>query len=418
MSPLPILRSDKTADSQHISMLPTQDTGNTCDGHGQCTCLTPCANCTCDPDRKRVSPAEKLPTGFTLIELLVVIAIIGILISLMLPAVQAARESARRISCSNNIRQFGLAQHNHHSVNDCFPGLGATSGTSYSVQARLTPYMEQTQIYGMIDFNTSIMVDPGTGQPATGHSAVFNPDILPWAKASVGFFRCPSDGSAREVPFDLAPDETTSPINYIVCTGSDIAKPGNLAAMGMTAYDSVRSNGLFHFAVSSRDGANGTGITIAAVTDGTSHTMMMSESTIGDGSAKVPGASLSLAECKEQRRQKTLYGQLAGANHLTAADANTLEAGLDPPTSWLTNRCTTWLIGRFHYTTYGAFLLPNSETPSAWFMNGGHFAAQSYHPGGVEVLFADGAVRYVSDNISSETWQAAATINGNDAAGL
>jgi hypothetical protein len=169
----------------------------------------------------------------------------------------------------------------------------------------------------------------------------------------------------------------------------------------MLAYDGVKTNGLFHFA---------SAYNIAAVTDGTSNTMMMSESTIGDGSAKLAGSALSLADCKSQKQQRTLYGQLTGANHLLAATPAELEAGLDPPTNWITNRCTTWLIGRFHYTTYGAFLLPNSETPSAWYMNGGHFSAQSYHTGGVQVLLVDGSCRFVPNTVSYDCWKAAATI--------
>ena len=332
-------------------------------------------------------------SGFTLVELLVVIAIIGMLIGLLLPAVQAAREAARRMQCSNHLKQFGLAAHNYHSALDCFPGLGADSATTYSVQARLTPYMERQEIHDMIDFNTPIM-------HGTGHTATFNPTIIPWAKASAPFFRCPSDGAAKEIPSDLAVGENFAPSNYVVCTGSGLAKPGDYSAM-MPGYDGVKTNGLFHFT---------SAYNIAAVTDGTSNTMMMSESGIGDGSDKITGSELSLADCKKQKRQRILYGQLSGSEHLAASDPVALEAGLNPPTYWLTNRCTTWIIGRFHYTTYGAFLLPNSETPSAWYMNGGHFSAQSYHSGGVNILLVDGSVRFVPNTISYDCWKAAATI--------
>ena len=351
----------------------------------------------------RITPANPPQPGFTLIELLVVIAIIGILIGLLLPSVQAAREAARRMQCSNNLRQFGLALHNHHAALDRFPGLGADSATTYSVQARLTPYMEQRQIHDMINFATPIM-------SGTGHTATFNPDIIPWAKASAAFFRCPSDGAAQEIPSDLAAGEHFAPINYVVCTGSGPAKPGDYRAMGMTAYDGVKTNGLFHFT---------SAYNIAAVTDGVSNTMMMSESIIGDGSGSIAGSALSLADWKTQTRQRTLYGQLTGAGHLLAANPVELEAGLDPPANWIANRCTTWLIGRFHYTTYGAFLMPNSDTPSAWFMNGGHFATQSNHTGGVQVLLVDGSVRFVPNTISYDCWKAAATIaEGETGTGL
>ena len=336
---------------------------------------------------------SKSRSGFTLVELLVVIAVIGILISLLLPAVQSAREAARRMQCSNNLKQFGLAFHNYHSALNCFPGLGADSATTYSVQARLTPFMERQEIHAMIDFEKPIM-------HGTGHSAIFNPTIIPWAKASAPFFRCPSDSAAKEIPSDLAVGENFAPINYVVCTGDGLAKPGDYSAT-MPGYDGVKTNGLFHFT---------SAYNIAAVTDGTSNTMMMSESSIGDGSAKMPGSELSLADYKKQKQQRILYGQLSGSGHLAASDPVTLEAGLNPPAYWLTNRCTTWMIGRFHYTTYGAFLLPNSDTPSAWYMNGGHFSAQSYHPGGVHVLLVDGSARFVPNTVSYDCWKAAATI--------
>src|SRR4051812_42716877 len=93
-------------------------------------------------------------SGFTLVELLVVIAIIGVLVALLLPAVQAARESARRMSCGNNVKQLALALHNHHDSKGYFPS-GRTSVGQFSVHAALLPYMEQENIYQTIDFSVS-----------------------------------------------------------------------------------------------------------------------------------------------------------------------------------------------------------------------------------------------------------------------
>src|SRR4051812_47226799 len=89
--------------------------------------------------------------GFTLVELLVVIAIIGILVSLLLPAVQAAREAARRTQCQNNLRQYGVAIHNYHDVIKYLP-IGNTWGRMWTFQSRILPYMEQQNIYQLIDY--------------------------------------------------------------------------------------------------------------------------------------------------------------------------------------------------------------------------------------------------------------------------
>jgi prepilin-type N-terminal cleavage/methylation domain-containing protein len=127
-------------------------------------------------------------TGFTLIELLVVIAIIAVLIALLLPAVQSAREAARRISCTNNLKQMGLGLHNYESTNGCFPmctvlqypSLTATKPSfqsSWSVMARIAPFMEMGPLYNAINFSLTYSDPPNTTVSNT----------------PIGFFFCPSD---------------------------------------------------------------------------------------------------------------------------------------------------------------------------------------------------------------------------------
>ena len=139
--------------------------------------------------------------GFTLIELLVVIAIIAVLIALLLPAVQAAREAARRAQCVNNLKQFGLAMHNYHSVNDVFP-MGAslciypytggaplcTTWNNWSAHAMMLNFLEQAPLYNAINFN---MEGRGSDLASAANSSAYN--------AKISTFLCPSDPNGGRV---------------------------------------------------------------------------------------------------------------------------------------------------------------------------------------------------------------------------
>src|SRR5262249_39363554 len=136
-------------------------------------------------------------SGFTLIELLVVIAIIGILIALLLPAVQTAREAARRMQCTNNLKQIGLALHNYHDTVRAFP-MGRDGGSS-SVQGRIRPYTEQTSLFDAINFSVGWNTPPNTSVQA----------------ANVSAFLCPSD-SLTDLPAGWAGN------NYRASQGSGV----------------------------------------------------------------------------------------------------------------------------------------------------------------------------------------------------
>ncbi|MDD3590513.1 MAG: DUF1559 domain-containing protein [Thermoguttaceae bacterium] len=344
--------------------------------------------------------------GFTLVELLVVIAIIGILIGLLLPAVQAARESARRMQCANNLKQYGLAFHNYMSANaESLPPMASASANVFSIQARLFPYMEASNISNLIDYSLPVYKSVGMG-----NLVIYN-HLYDALQANAGFLSCPSDPQAgKKLPgsfkiFTDANNTTTEvgqfyPSSYCVCTGDTATK------IGTRVDGTLRTNGLFYY---------GATPTIAQIVDGTSNTMLMSESAIGPGSESTISATLD-----EMRARPVAFKQyimmLGSFSHLTAKTPEEIEAiqrGLGAR-SWYPNRCVTWLSGSPPYTAFDATLGPNSSAATAFYMNYGFYAARSYHSGGVNVLVADGSVRFVSDTVNIDVWHGLATVAGGE----
>ncbi|MDR0610908.1 MAG: DUF1559 domain-containing protein [Planctomycetaceae bacterium] len=367
-------------------------------------------------------------TAFTLVELLVVIAIIGVLIALLLPAVQAAREAARRMSCTNNLKQWGLSLHNYHITFDSLPGLGAKSKNGYSVQIRLTPYMEQSQIFANLDLKRDMF---GGTSVMTGMDW-FLSHVVDAAESTLPVLHCPSDTGPKSRVTSYSREEgvkisdgaqplIAGTCNYMVCTGSDYARvqepgvyPGTMGGPPTTV---TKSNGLFYHSSAHN---------FAAITDGTSNTMAFSEACVG--SAETVGGTYDEVVASNTYRilmyaeppmGGTVFNFANGSE--TGLAASTL-GGLDthmtsnqnPSAGWQNNRGLSWVLIQPAYTTFSAFISPNAKMPSYWNMNQGFFIANNYHSGVVITAFADGSVRSVSNSVDLRQWRLAASISDGE----
>lgn len=297
--------------------------------------------------------------GFTLIELLVVIAIIAVLIALLLPAVQQAREAARRTQCKNNLKQIGLALHNYHDQVGCFPFAIGGTGNKYSAVSQLLPYMDQAPLYSRIDFSKAF------NDPANATSRLMEVPML----------RCPSDFSN---PQPTAGGAT----NYVPNKGTSIV------------WQDRDADGVMYFSskTSMRD-----------LTDGSSMTVAFSERNLTDGSNGIstPDADTYLSTSNPATPDAAM--QNCAAVDVTNL-ANQFPQFMGAP----------WIDGKNAYQHIGP---PNFR--SCGFQPAGKacMSASSRHEGGVHSLLSDGAARFISENIDLGIWRALGTRAGSEVVG-
>lgn len=364
----------------------------------------------------RNEPFKKSLSGFTLVELLVVIAIIGILISLLLPAVQSAREAARRMQCSNNMKQTVLAMHNYHDSNKVFPPMGGSRGgcpwcvsrQSFSALARSLPYAEQTNLHNLIDYNASLYVNNAL-------DSSIDPTCEAAAATPIAMFRCPSDaGKERTEAFSSYSGVTpTATTNIVVCIGSGVDYN----------YDaSWKTNGIFFGDKTGSETTSMPGLGIAEILDGTTNTIIISETIIGDessASAAAPDPMKPEARCVFT----TSYGvrgwhTLPGLTGIENPDVASL-VGSASGNCWYGWRGMAWISGKAWSSTFSTYTPPNPSHPD-WgsYAGMGFYSARSNHTGGANVARADGSVQFVPNTVDLEAWRAAGTVAGFEAKSL
>ena len=327
--------------------------------------------------RKRNTFLGRLKSGFTLIELLVVIAIIAILIALLLPAVQQAREAARRTQCKNNLKQLGLALHNYHDVYGKFcMGKGGTGWTAnysgnwgrLSGLVPLLPYIEQANLYNNIQTAQTTGGLYNGGWPAGGPEPWVD-RYLPW-RTQIPAFVCPSDGIVDQSWADGK--STIGKTNYGFSAGDSIVRGQN----------NMNPRGMF--------GANRC-FGIADAQDGSSNTIMMAELVRTQSLRDVLGGTAIVAGTDANPQ---LCRQAVDPN-----DAAVFATGVELR-GWAGDR---WCDSNISMTGINTVLPPNSPRCAAdgWDGRWGIYSSQSRHTGGVQVLLGDGSVRFVSENIDS-----------------
>ncbi|MEY3206547.1 MAG: hypothetical protein RLZZ21_2878 [Planctomycetota bacterium] len=355
----------------------------------------------------------RLRRAFTLVELLVVIAIIGTLIGLLLPAVQSAREAARRMSCTSNLRQFGLAMLNYESSRRHFPPTGTrNSGTAgWSLHARLLPYAEEDTIASQLDF---------TRNPFTGsfNSQTPNPAFAAVFATPIAMLLCASDPAPSVNQCNGA---TYAGNNYMVSFGSATVSGAN------TYWEfSKPTDGIVY---------ENSKVRVSQISDGASKTVIASEAVRSIPSSGT-GDTVTLTSPPASPYQYTLNGSTGwsnvngsngAANRITrggissTADIDAIVANWSSLTTWravnspsMRGRGLAWAATTQGNSLTNGFLTPNSSIPDYVVHWSGFFGPRSHHLGGANVLFGDGRVAFLGEQIEPGIHRGLHSINGGE----
>jgi len=340
----------------------------------------------------------KRPRGFTLIELLVVIAIIAVLIALLLPAVQAAREAARRAQCVNNLKQLGLAVHNYISTYNVFPlqcnyptSWNQDSGFSWGWAVALLPQVEQQILFNQMNF----------------YQGNYGYQITTAGYTQVASLICPSESMTQRPGYPWAT------MNYV----GNFGGPGQIMAYSGTIIPPSD--------LALRSGGTGWGGTVApvgvqSVTDGTSNTALFSEHLIGLGITSTP------VTVNSPNAKRVIFDQGTDSSDINTGAAGAMKFAQtckSLPATTTANLTASgylgynWLLAYPTHVSLANYMhvaSPNSlhcgnsgDIAYIQFVGpAGAAAANSNHPGGVNVGFSDGSVKFIKDSIALPTWWA------------
>jgi prepilin-type N-terminal cleavage/methylation domain-containing protein len=328
-----------------------------------------------------LAPQQPRRAAFSLVELLVVIGIIAILVALLIPAIQASRAAASRTLCANNLRQLGIASHNHESALGYFPAgtvakeypaepTAAWTFYRWSALAMLTPYLENTAAYNALDLTVPLYASTFDVHPKNREAV----------KTWVGEFLCPAD-ELRYLSANFAPT------SYTACAGS-----------GNNGGTPRNTDGIFFTNSQTR---------IGQITDGASKTALFSESTLGNPQS-----------ANHDPNTEYKFSFLAPLTDALCDGANQWNVS-DP-------RGFAWVNGEFRCALYNHRTTPNSTTPDCMgvtiggpvqtrYTPYGWRTARSRHAGGVNLVLADSSLTFVGDDIDATVWTALSTVDGGEA---